>query len=421
MKSTIRVLLAAALLSSTSAIALADGNLKVWYQVGSQGEIASLRAIVDSFRTKHPDIDVEVNEVDFETYRSLIRSAVASSEPPDVFKYWAGAWPESMVKSGLLEDIDAFWTEKNLDTQFPAWAKELNSYDGKVYGVPQHSYSSVVFYRKDLFAKHNIEVPADRWPTWDQVIGYADTLKAQGVTPFTAAGAPMWPLQYWLGYVAMRMNGAEMWDKVRAGEAKWTDPEPKTWFAKWAELLNAGYFSPNINAVDYHEQQLALFEGRAGMDLGLFNILVAGKAFAPDLDLDYFHFPIIDPAAPKMMHHQTDSFFMSAKAQNKENAKLWMEHVAQTETSAIFAQVGGLPPANGNVPQDAYKLPLMFEMVKDRNEYPGPIALDIGLPPPVAAEAMRQLQVFVTTPNAETTDQVTAAIEAASRDYFDNN
>jgi len=415
-----RIATVVAALWLSSSLAFAAGQLKLWYQVGSKGEIAALRAMVDSFKRKYPDIALELNEVDFETYRSLIRSAVASSDPPDVFKYWAGAWPASMVQSNLLQDIDAFWAKEKLDGAFAPWARQLNSHGGKVYGVPVRSFSSVVFYRKDLFAKYKLEVPADRWPSWEQFLGYAKTLKQNGVTPFTVAGGPMWPLQYWLGYIAMRSDGDELWNQLLVGKAKWTDPRVKAWFLTWAELLKAGYYAPNINAIDYHEQQLAFFEGRAAMDLGLFNIFDTGKAMAPNVEIDYFNFPVMRAGVPKMMHHQTDSFFMSAKAKNKENGYLWLKHVAETEVAALYPKLGGGPPGNMNVPDDAYTSPVVVSMVKDRNAYPGPISLDIGLPPAVSAEAMRQLQLFVTKPTEATIDTALKAIEAASREQFGN-
>jgi polyol transport system substrate-binding protein len=78
----------------------------------------------------------------------------------------------------------------NLSTQFiakqpsygaadllPPIAKAL-SYKGSLYAAPFYGESSMVFYRKDLFAKAGLTMPAH--PTWAQVAGFAAKLNQPG-------------------------------------------------------------------------------------------------------------------------------------------------------------------------------------------------------------------------------------------------
>ena len=83
----------------------------------------------------------------------------------------------------------AGWLD-NLSTQFigrdpsydagdllPPIAKSL-SYKGDLYAVPFYGESSMVFYRKDLFAKAKLTMPLH--PTWAQVAGFAAKLNQPG-------------------------------------------------------------------------------------------------------------------------------------------------------------------------------------------------------------------------------------------------
>jgi len=78
----------------------------------------------------------------------------------------------------------------NLSTQFiakdpsydasdllPSIAKAL-SYQGGLYAVPFYGESSMLYYRKDLFTKAGLTMPAH--PTWDQVASFAAKLNKPG-------------------------------------------------------------------------------------------------------------------------------------------------------------------------------------------------------------------------------------------------
>ena len=67
-------------------------------------------------------------------------------------------------------------TDKTFDQAdiLPSMTAAL-SYNGKLYGEPFYGESSFLMYRKDIFAKAGLTMPAD--PTWQQVASYADKIK----------------------------------------------------------------------------------------------------------------------------------------------------------------------------------------------------------------------------------------------------
>jgi sorbitol/mannitol transport system substrate-binding protein len=85
------------------------------------------------------------------------------------------------AKNGWLENLSTQFIAKDpsydASDLLPPIAKSL-SYKGDLYAVPFYGESSMVFYRKDLFAKAGLTMPAH--PTWAQIQGFAAKLNKPG-------------------------------------------------------------------------------------------------------------------------------------------------------------------------------------------------------------------------------------------------
>lgn len=76
------------------------------------------------------------------------------------------------AEAGWISDMESIANDPEFDQDdiLPPMTEALSA-NGKVYGQPFYGESSFLMYRKDLFAKHGIEMPAE--PTWEQVAGFA--------------------------------------------------------------------------------------------------------------------------------------------------------------------------------------------------------------------------------------------------------
>ncbi len=85
------------------------------------------------------------------------------------------------AKAGWLDDLSTKFISKtpsyNPGDLLPPIAKSL-SYKGDLYAVPFYGESSMLYYRKDLFAKAGLTMPTH--PTWAQVQGFAAKLNKPG-------------------------------------------------------------------------------------------------------------------------------------------------------------------------------------------------------------------------------------------------
>ena len=70
--------------------------------------------------------------------------------------------------------------------------KDALSYEGKMYSVPFYAESAFTFYRKDLFEKAGLTMPAN--PTWTQITEFASKLHdpANGMAGICIRGLPGW-------------------------------------------------------------------------------------------------------------------------------------------------------------------------------------------------------------------------------------
>jgi sorbitol/mannitol transport system substrate-binding protein len=85
------------------------------------------------------------------------------------------------AKNGWLDNLSTQYIAKDpsydASDLLPSIAKAL-SYKGDLYAVPFYGESSMVYYRKDLFAKAGLTMPAH--PTWTQIQSFAAKLNQPG-------------------------------------------------------------------------------------------------------------------------------------------------------------------------------------------------------------------------------------------------
>lgn len=97
------------------------------------------------------------------------------------------------AKAGWISDMESIAKDPSFDQSdiLPSMTDAL-SYDGKVYGEPFYGESSFLMYRKDVFQRLGITVPAN--PTWEQVAQWAAKVdqSQQGMKGICLRGLAGW-------------------------------------------------------------------------------------------------------------------------------------------------------------------------------------------------------------------------------------
>lgn len=134
------------------------------------------------------------------------------------------------AKAGWISSMADVAKNKAFDQSdiLPSMQQAL-SYNGTVYGEPFYGESSFLMYRKDVFAKLGITVPAN--PTWQQVAQWA--AKADGAEP---------------GMKGICLRGLAGWGDNLAPLTTVVNTFGGTWFNdKWQAQVNTGGFKQATN------------------------------------------------------------------------------------------------------------------------------------------------------------------------------
>jgi multiple sugar transport system substrate-binding protein len=142
---------------------------------GAPEELAVWQQIVDDFQAANPNIKVNVEVSDWDSYWTKLKTLLAANTPPDVFAMDAPLYLDYQSRGQLL-NLQPY-IDKNpsmLDGFYPVTLQAYKLPDG-YYGMPRDFQTIVLFYNKDMFDKAGMAYPTDSW-TYDDLRAAAKKL-----------------------------------------------------------------------------------------------------------------------------------------------------------------------------------------------------------------------------------------------------
>lgn len=297
-------------------------------------------SVVKAWNEKNPAMPVQQSIIAHEDFKQAIRAYLTASPAPDVLTWFAGNRARFFIDKGLILDLSDMWAANGFDKVYAPGFQALASLNDKQYFLPTSYYWWAVYYRPSLFKDAGIDKAPE---TWDEFLGACDKLNAKGITPITIGARFKWPAAAWFDYLDMRVNGPQFHIDLTDLKVPYTDPKVKKVFEYWQQLIDKKCFIADPAAYDWQEAIDPMVQGKAAMYLMGGFITDSYPADKQD-DLDFFRFPIIDPALPVGEDAPTDGFFMSATAANPEGGKAFMAYLGSQEVQQrAFAELGRLP------------------------------------------------------------------------------
>lgn len=116
-------------------------------------------------------VTVSVEKVSFGEMYEKLATAVASGEAPDIMHTNFGG-TAYLYETNSIMPMDDIINGIGADDFSAAYLKVLTGKDGKIYGLPDWAMHTSVWYRKDLFAAKNLQIPT----TWDEFLTTAEAL-----------------------------------------------------------------------------------------------------------------------------------------------------------------------------------------------------------------------------------------------------
>lgn len=154
----------------------AHAETSIIYQAwGSPAEGQVWNEIARAFEAANPDIKVDIQLADWDSYWEKLRVQVAGGTPPDVFAMSPPLYPDWQSRGVLLNlqpYLDADPT--TLDGVYPVTLQAYQTPDG-YFGLPRDFQTIVLYYNKDMFDTAGLAYPSANW-TWEDLRATAKML-----------------------------------------------------------------------------------------------------------------------------------------------------------------------------------------------------------------------------------------------------
>ncbi len=373
-----------------------------WEPVGPVFE-----SFAQKFTEKHPNITLEPNLFGDEDYKSTIKIAMASEDPPDLFYAYGGNWLKFFVEDGLVADITPYWEQYKWKDRLVDRALNGVKYGGKYYAVPTELNTAGIYYNKRIFEEVGIE-PAEV-PTWDEFLGYCKQLKDAGYQPMCLGNKEGGWTQWWWDYSVARENGNEYRKKVVRGEIPLNDKGIVTALERvMTDIFRAGNMNDNINGLDIFGWLGLMAEGNTGMTLVHSLTIPFIQAMMPEpYEVGFFIYPQVHSDIEIANDLYVEGVqCMSAGNPEKDLGALWLDFIISEEIQSEWAVNGSFIPTVKGTEQ--YLPPIGKDAYEMVDKYDSFAHLDLVFHPEIVTAIFANVQSLL---NGDMTEQ--EAMDAA--------
>jgi len=244
----------------TSIAALAQTRLTI--ATVNNGDMIVMQKLSKQFEREHPEIQLDWVVLEEKILREKTTTDAATHggqfDVVTIGPLEAPIWGQRGWLTPLNDKLSAGYDVDDLLKPI----RDGASYGGKLYALPFYAESSLTYYRKDLFQKAGLTMPAQ--PTYDDIARFAKALNdpSKGTYGVCLRGKPGWGEN--MAYISTVANtfGGRWFDE--SWKPQLDSPEWHTAVNFYVNLLQK-YGPPGISSNGFNES-LTLFEnGRCGM------------------------------------------------------------------------------------------------------------------------------------------------------------
>lgn len=332
--------------SGSSPAASADdlqGEIVFWHSFTQGPRLETLQKIANDFMAIHPGVKITMETFSWGDFYTKWTTGFSSGNLPDM----SSALPNhvvEMIEYDAIVPLDDMIDHIGRDRFFEAPLKEMTK-DGVCYAVSLYSHAQVLWYRKDLLEKYNLEVPT----TWAELKEAADTITKGENGAVYGCSVPMgvgdiMGARYLNFYV--RSAGETLLKED--GTANLTSPAVIDGINYWLEMYRDNSPAESINYAVL-DQATLFYQGKTAFDFNNGFHVDGVRQNRPDL-LDYIDcapMPTIEKGAPQMGYETSNIPMVVWKnSKHPEICKAFIEFLYQPENYIPFLEsvpVGMLP------------------------------------------------------------------------------
>lgn len=315
-----------------------DTTIKVWDEFGADPQKSAMENIVARCEAEIPGLKVERTTMQMEQMQSILTTAIQSGEGPDVF-YSSPGWSTvgPLIQAGAVADLTEAYDTRGWRDRVQPWAVDYVTYNDSAWALPYEAEIQGVFYHKDVFAEHGIEMPE----TYNDFIAAAEKLKEAGIdAPIVTAARPAFVLGWLESSMLGATIGADKLEEIVLGHNSWDTDVYRDAINKINELNEKELVPSGVLAYSYDDMMAQFYTKASPMVLTGSWIVANIDGNFPDLEVGYFEIPPIDGVERRAPKASGGGFMLSANSDNTEEALELMDCLATAESAQIWLSEG---------------------------------------------------------------------------------
>lgn len=323
-------------------------ELTLFSSLTTEDEQKALTDVVAQFEEENPDIKIDVNLPTAE-YESMLRVKMGANDMPDLFD--THGWAVNRYGEYTMDLRDMDWIE-DLD---PALESIFTDEDGKVYAYPLNQAKDGFTYNKTLLNELGIEVPR----TFDEFVSVLKEIRDETdgeVVPFWFPGSDRYSVGYFFDLMSTPLlttaEGHDYSEELLDGSFDWSNytylPEQFLMMQE-EDLLNE-----DILTAQMHERAQLFAQNKVAFVAGTMQV-GAVHELNEDIEIGVMPLPAIHEGGPmSWVGGERHTFSISKDTEHEEEAKRFIDFLAQPEIAKQVAEKMDLPAGLTTVSPDIY-------------------------------------------------------------------
>lgn len=421
--------LGAAMLAGCSA----DGRETIRFTFSKREALAFMNQVVADYNASQDKVRVEMDASGVD----VVSASFVRGNPPDIMLANYNYEVARFVQRCALTDLSGTAAAATVREDLQPLMDQYGVCAGRTSALPYSVMASSVIYNTEIFDQLGLGVPT----TWDELVQTADTLQANGITPFYGTFKDDWTVgQGWYDYsIGGSLDVLDFFDAL-AAEGDRVGADSAVSFQKdfagamgrMTELATT-YTNPDADSRAYGDGNLAFAQGQAAMYLqGPWALGEIAKT-APDLAVGTFPLPMTDDPADLAVRVNMDlAATIPEGSRHQDAARDFLEYLYQPQIIEAYneSQLGFAPTKDAPSPSDP-RVAGMIPFYDAGRIYQGasvlvpktiPVfnyaqAMILGASPENTLRTMDQdwARLAFRQPAASTTDSAPAAAEGGQR------
>jgi sorbitol/mannitol transport system substrate-binding protein len=232
-------------------------------------QMIQMEKLTPEFEKENPGIKIQYDIMPENTLRDKVTEDVSTNagkyDVVTIGSYEVPLWAKNGWLVNLNSEMQTQGSQAVQDYDVNDLLKPVRqalSYNNNLYALPFYAESSMTMYRKDIFQKDGLTMPAH--PTWDQILHFAQVIKQKnpGITPIVLRGLPGWGEQLAPLDTVINTFGGE-WFNMQ-WQPQFNNPATQKAVKFYVNLVK-NYGEPGASSDGFTECETLWSQGKAAM------------------------------------------------------------------------------------------------------------------------------------------------------------